>query len=109
MMTAAGCIFSCMIGVDETPTAFVEGEDYAIGCELNLRPYGVLPKGTAMRVTEHDHATGYVCLQFHADMPHLSVWGGHLELMPFDSEDAIAAFNHQPVYLLEPPRYQVVA
>lgn len=109
MVTAAGLIFSCLVGSDVTPTAFELGEDYVIGRDLDLRPYGVLPKGTAMRVTQHDHVTGYVCLSFQSAGVNLTMWGGELELMPFDSEDAIAAFNYQPVYLLEPPIYQAVA
>jgi hypothetical protein len=109
MVTATGMIFSCIVAADITPTAFALGSSHTIGRNLDLRPYGLLIRGTTMRVADHDHDTGYVCLSFLPTMSHLKSWGEYLELMPYDSEDALEALNYQPAYVLERPVCQAFA
>lgn len=107
MRDAAGFIHSAIVWETTTPDAFKIGESYTLGRTLDLRPFGTLLVGTMLTVEDHNHDTGLVSLVFNSQTPALIAWGLHLDLLPFDTEDALEALNTPLAPFAEPPRYSL--
>ncbi len=94
-MLRDGYIVSVSVPSVVVPSAFALGSSVTFKCPLDLGLYGFIPAGTSARVSQHDFTTGLVDLELIGGRPATvaAEWGEHLTLMPFLTEEVLAALN----------------